>query len=170
MIPATMTARRMLTTDDGPVFTSERTLRALLAIRREKLLEPLYGPIHIARSVVARLPDAPDRLTVVNDAPDHPLPPRVEAAANTSDQATLRAALAHGASLVLLDGPAKEPTKLSFIKAEGAVSILVAAYRQGQLSAVRPMIKALRALGFEDVLPPPESLDALYEALDDLGS
>jgi predicted nucleic acid-binding protein len=168
MIPATMTARRMLTTDDGPVFTCERTLRALMAIRREKLLEPLYGPVHIARSVADNIDGVPDWLTIIDDAPDHPLPPRVEAAAGASDRATLKAALAHGASMVLLDGPAKESTKLSFVKAEGVVSILVAAYRQGRLSAVRPMIKALSALGFDDVLPPPESLDALYDALERL--
>ncbi len=146
---------------------SEKTLAALTAIRREKLLEQLYGQVFMARSVYEAVEQQPAWLEVIDDAPDHPLPARV-ASATASEAATLRAALAAGASLVLIYGPIKEKAKLSFIKCEGAVSILVAAYREGLLTAVKLMVKALTALGHEDVLPPPETLDALWTALDQL--
>ena len=61
---------------------------------------------------------------------------------------------------------AKERAKLSFFKCEGTVSILVHAHRMGHLSAVRPMVKALEKLGHGHVLPPPDQLDALWQALD----
>ncbi len=164
-------ARGMLTSTDGPVVTGQRTLRALIAIRKDKLLRTLYGRVVIARSVAESmaevLTEPRDWLVVVDDAPPIDLPPRVEFA-EASDQATLRLALSIPASLVLLDGPVKEKAKLSFIKAEGAVSILVQAHREGYLSAVRPMVKALEALGYSDVLPPPEALEALWTALDAL--
>lgn len=164
--------RQSLTAPDGPVVSSERTLRALVAIRREKLIPELYGSVTIARSNFEAmhdvLPDAPAWLRIDRDRPDQSLPPRV-VGADGSEAATLRLALAIPASLVLLDGPIKERAKLSFIKAEGVVSILVAAYRLGMLSAVRPMVKALEKLGHEEVLPSPEQLEALWRALDELG-
>ncbi len=159
----------MLTTPDGPVVTGVRTLRALTAIRRQNLLPTLYGTVAIADSNLEEtrsfLTETPDWLVRGSDHPDHPLPERL-AAETASDAATLRFGLGIGASLLLLDGPVKQRAKLSFIKAVGTVSILVSAYRMGHLSAVRPMVKALEKLGQEDVLPPPEQLEALWAALD----
>lgn len=166
-----MTQRQMLTRPGGPVVVSEKTLRALTAIRREKLMPLLFGRVAIARSVYELMQPAggnaggkADWLEVLDDRPAQVLPERI-AGASPSDAATLRLALALPASLVLLDGPIKERAKLSFIKAEGTVAILVDAYRQGHLSAVQPMVKALQALGHADVVPPPEVLDALWRAL-----
>ena len=163
--------RTPLTSPDGPVVAGQKTLRALVAIRRQKLLSHLYGRVVVCRSSFEAmsdiLPEAPDWLSIEQDRPDQVLPPRV-AGAGASDAATLRLALALPASLVLLDGPIKERAKLSFIKAEGTVSILVTAYRRGLLSAVPPMVKALQKLGHGDVLPPPEQLEALRVALDEL--
>jgi predicted nucleic acid-binding protein len=154
------------------VVTSEKSLRALVAIRRQKLLPELYGRVVMARSNFEALqdvlPDAPAWLVVERDRPEQELPPRV-AAAGVSEAATLRLALALPASLVLLEGPIKERAKLSFIKAEGVVAMLVAAYRQGLLSAVRPMVKALEKLGHGDVVPPSEQMEAMWKALDELG-
>ena len=115
----------------------------------------------------ALLPDTPSWLAVGEDHPTITLPERL-AATPPSEAATIRFALGSGASLVLLDGPVKERAKLSFIKSVGTVSILVSAYRQGHLSAVRPMITALEKLGHADVLPPPEQLEALWVALEDM--
>lgn len=161
--------RRALTSAGGPVVGGERTLRALIAIRRQKLLSQLYGRVAVGRfnfdALGDVLPEAPPWLSVMEDRPGQQLPPRV-AGADASDAATLRLALALPASLVLLDGPIKERAKLSFIKSEGTVSILVTAYRRGLLSAVQPMVKALEKLGHRDVLPPPEQLEALWQALD----
>jgi len=163
--------REMLTHPDGPVVGGERTLRALIAIRKDGLLTDLFGQVLVAKSVAVSLmdvlPQPPAWIQVADDRPDQPLPPRVEHAGR-SDAATLRLALSIPASNVLLDGPIKETAKLSFIKAEGTISILVQAHRMGRLSAVQPMVKALTALGFEDVLPPPEALDALWQALETL--
>jgi len=162
---------RMRTDPSGPVVVSERTLRALLAIRREKLIADLYGSAVIAESVLARmadvLPDPPTWLSAVPDAPDQALPERI-VRAEPSDAATLKLALSLPASLVLLDGPIKEKAKLSFMKAEGALPLLVHAYREGHLKAVRPMVKAWQALGFHDVLPEPDQLESLWQALDQL--
>lgn len=161
-------SRQTLTTEGGPVVVSEKTLRALLAIRREKLLPALFGMVTIARtnfeSMADVLASAPAWLIVREDDPGQPLPDRV-AMATASEAATLRLALGIGASLVLLDGPIKEKAKLSFIRSEGTVSLLVTAYREGHLSAVQPMVKALAALGHGDVLPRPEMLEALWKAL-----
>ena len=187
-----MPVGQALTRPDGPVVTSEKTLRALCAIRRHKLLPTLYGQIVIAQSNYDALRSALTEvescaggpvqvdeekgytpasgmpwLFVVADRPGQPLPARVDypKASSASEAATLRVALAIPASLVLLDGPIKERAKLSFIKAEGTLSILVSAFRQGHLSAVQPMVKALEKLGHADVLPPKEMLDALWTAL-----
>ncbi len=167
------TGRKTLTTDDGPAVVSEKSLRALVAIRREKLLPLLYGRVVAARSVREAMRDvladkALEWLEVADDRPEQALPARV-ANANPSDAATLRLALGIGASIVILEEPVKEKAKLSFIKAEGVVSMLVLAYRQGHLSAVRPMVVALEKLGHGAVLPPPERLEALWVALEKLG-
>jgi predicted nucleic acid-binding protein len=165
--------RRTLTAAQGPVVVSEKTLRALLAIRKDKLLPQLFGSVTIARSnfdsFADRFPNRqpPPWLRVEPDRPDQPLPPRV-AAANPSEAATLRLALALPASQVLIDGPIKERVKLSFIKAEGTLSLLVTAHRRGLLTAVQPMVKALQTLGYGDVLPEKPILDALWQALDRL--
>jgi predicted nucleic acid-binding protein len=167
-----MNQRRMLSSDNGPIFISEKSLRALLAIRRERLVEQVYGSVLMARSnwqaMADVLTEVPSWMTIVDDAPDQSLPLRVSIGIKPTHAATIRAALANDASLILIEGPIKEKVKLSYIKAEGVVSLLVAAYRQGLISAVRPMVKALVALGHEDVLPPPEALDALWVALDQL--
>lgn len=165
--------RQMLTTANGPIVVSEKTLRALLAIRRGKLLPQLYGKLCLCRSNAEDMSDVlagnslPPWLELIYDYPEQTLPVRV-ASATFSEAATLKAALAVGASLVLIDGPIKERAKLSFIKCEGTVSILVMAHRQGLLSAVKPMIKALEKLGHGDVLPPPEVIEALWTALEKL--
>ena len=190
-----MPVGQSLTRPDGPVVTSEKTLRALTAIRRHKLLPTLYGQVAIGlsnydavRGALAEVEPAAggpvvvdgDKgytvapgvpwLFVVADRPEQALPARVDfpQASTASEAATLRIALAIPASLVLLDGPIKERAKLSFIKAEGTLSILVNAFRQGHLSAVPPMVKALEKLGHADVLPPKEMLEALWKALEKL--
>ncbi len=185
-------SRQPLTHPDGPVVASEKTLRAMAAIRKLKLLPQLHTHILVAASVYELVraslgevePGAGGEviiagdgfrhapglpwLIVTNDRPTHPLPPRIDFPMNStaSEAATLRLALAVPASLVLLDGPIKERAKLSFIKSEGTLSMLVTAYRRGLLSAVPPMVKALEKLGHGDVLPPRESLEALWTALD----
>jgi predicted nucleic acid-binding protein len=160
-----------LTSPDGPVVVSTKTLCALIDIRRQKLLPQLFGPITMALSnfqeLTGKLPQPPDWLAVVADHPQQPLPERL-AHASDSQAATLRLAVAVRASNVLIDGPIKEAAKLSFIKSEGTVSILVRAYRAELLTSVRPMVKALEALGHGDVLPPPDLLEALWKALDNL--
>lgn len=163
-----MAQRQMLTTDNGPVFIGEKTLSAMQAIRREGLIEKIHGPVLMARSNYNAATNPPPWITPVDDVDDYALSMRVASAASPSEAITLKTALANGASLILIDGPVKEQVKLSFIKAEGVVPMLVTAYREGWLSAVRPMVKALIALGHEDVLPPPEALDALWTALDHL--
>jgi predicted nucleic acid-binding protein len=165
-------ARQTLTSPDGPVVSSTKTLAAMLAIRKEKLLPELFGRVAIARSnfdeLADVLTDPPTWLDVLADHLDQTLPARVQTA-TPSEAATLRLALALPASLVLIEGPIKERAKLSFIKCEGTLSILVQAHREGLLSAVRPMVKALETLGHADVLPPPEMLDALWRALEEMG-
>jgi len=184
--------REPLTRADGPVVVSEKTLRAMAAIRKLKLLPGLHGGVVVAFSIYERVRPALAEsepgsggavaiaagqnfaaapglpwLLVAADQPGQPLPARVDFPQNAteSEAATLRLALAIPASLVLLDGPIKERAKLSFIKSEGTVSMLVTAFRKGLLSAVQPMVKALEKLGHADVLPPRESLDALWVAL-----
>ena len=161
----------MLTAADGPVVISAKTLDALMSIRRENLLPYLYGRVTISKSNFVGLnnvlPNPPTWLAVTEDRPEQPLPGRV-ADAKPLDAATLRLALAADASLVLLDGAIKERAKLSFIKAEGTLSILVLGFRHDKVTAVRPMVKALEKLGHADVLPSPEQLDALWRALDAL--
>jgi predicted nucleic acid-binding protein len=160
---------QMLTSGDGPVVVSEVSLRALLAIRKDKLLAEMFGEVAINRACFEAmtdvLPAAPPWLVVMEDRPAQTIPERV-ASATASEAATLRLALAIPASLVVIDGPIKEKAKLSFIKCEGVVSLLVQAYRDGRLSAVQPMVKALDKLGHGHVLPPPHLLDALWKALD----
>lgn len=144
-------------------------MQALLAIRREKLLPSLYGSVVMAQSNFAaleeRVPEPLPWLHVEADRDDVDLPARIAGAAPL-EAATLRLALGIGASLVLLEEPIRQSAKLSAIKSYGAISILVQAHRIGLLSAVRPMVKALDKLGFSDVLPPPDQLDALWTALD----
>jgi predicted nucleic acid-binding protein len=154
----------------GTVVTSGKTLSALLAIRQADLLHELYGQVAISRSNYnaidsPRLEQTGDWLLVVEDRPDQEIPTRC-AGATPLEAATLQLAQSVSASIVLLEGETKERAKFARFKSEGAVSILVTAHRQGLLNAVRPMIKALIALGHEDVLPPLEMLEALYEALD----
>ena len=162
-----------LTRSGGPVVTSVKTLSALTDIRRDKLLPQLYGRVAIARTNLLEMSDRygstgrPAWLDVMDDRADIVLPQRCQYA-TPSEAATLRLAIGAGASLVLLDGPIKDKAKFSFIKSEGTVSILVMAYRGGLLSAVPPMVKALEKLGHADVLPPPDMLDALWQAIDQL--
>lgn len=170
----------MLTKAGGPVVIGSQTLDALAAIRREGLLPKLYGQVTISRSNVEAnraageggRPRWPEQgwpwLVVMDDHPGQQLPSRV-AHADPLDAATLRLALGIGASLVLLEGGAKDRAKLSSIKCEGTVSILVSAYRMGHLTAVKPMAKALEKLGYSHVLPGPEMLDAMWKALGELG-
>jgi predicted nucleic acid-binding protein len=159
------------TDPSGPVVISEKTLRALIAIRKEKLLPELFGRVAIARSNFEAMselfPSAapPAWLDVMEDRPEQVLPQRI-AMASPSEAATLRLALATPASLVLIDGPMKDRVKLTYIKAMSTVPILVMAYQHGKLSQVQPMVKALRSLGHAEVLPPPEQLDALWKALE----
>jgi predicted nucleic acid-binding protein len=158
-----------LTDPAGPVVITEKTFRALLAIRREKLLPELFGRVAIARSnfeaMEGVLPGVPEWLDVMEDRAEQPLPERI-AMASPADAAALRLALATPASMVLIDGPMKDRVKLAYIKAMGTVPILVMAYQHGKLTAVKPMVKALQALGHADVLPPAEQLEALWKALD----
>lgn len=160
-------ASGMLTHDDGPVVISEKSLRALLAIRRERLLAEQFGEVAMAQSVAAAmggvLPTTP-WLVVLPDHPEQTLPERVSTA-TPSERATLQLALALPASLVVIDGPIKEKAKLSYIKCEGVLGLLVQAYRTGRLSAVQPMVKALEKLGHGDVLPPEHVREALWRAL-----
>lgn len=167
----------MLTQAGGPVVISEKTLRALLDIRREKFLPLMYRRVVIARSSfnnfveVFDKPDAkPPWLDVEDDCPGQEIPSRITVMEerDESSETAIKLGLAIGASVILLEGPIKEKAKLSFIKSEGALSILVWAYRQGWLSAVKPMVKALKALGHDEVLPDEEKLQALWEALDKL--
>lgn len=160
-----------LTQPGGPVVISAPSLAALAAIRREKLLASMFGQVVIARSSAAGATGAtglaeptPPWLTVLDDRPDIELPPRCRDAPPPI-AAALQLAIALPASLVILDGPFKERAKLSFIKCEGVVSLLVEAYRRGLLTAVEPMLKALDKLGHGHVLPEPHLLDALRDAL-----
>lgn len=176
-----------LTSPEGPVVLSEKTLCALIAIRREGLIAELYGPVVMARSTwigAAKSADARRRRDATFDADSPPpwiklvdderfahveLPERCgRTVATPSELATLRVAVGWPASLVLLDGPIKEKAKLSFIKAEGVVSMLVMAFRLDKLSAAKPMVTALEKLGYGDVLPPEEALEALWAALEGL--
>jgi predicted nucleic acid-binding protein len=167
----------MLTTKGGPVVLSEKSLRALLAIRREGLLAQMYASLVMSRSNFEAvrdtphgnggppaMPEPPAWLRVVDDAPGQAVPDRVSHGSEL-ELASVRLTLAMSASLLIIDGPIKESIKLSSIKAEGVVSLLVQAYRLDLLTAVKPMVKALSALGHEDVLPPVESLAAMYKAL-----
>lgn len=170
--------RKMLTTEGGPVVIAAKTLCALTAIRRQLLLPTLYERVCMAQSVrlaAGELGGIPpwengpgpagwEWLIVGPDMPEVELPERV-AGASPADAATLKLALGIGASRVLIDGPIKERAKLSFIKCQGTLSILVDAYRLGKLTAVEPMVKALRSLGHGDVLPPPEALESMWRAL-----
>jgi len=165
-------ARGMLTREEGPVVIGPRSMAALMAIRRAKLLPRVYaGPFLMVRDAVGPLAEEagepPAWVRVHADPSETALPERL-AGIDPVEAATLRLALAEGASRVLLEEPVKERAKLSFIRAEGVVSFLVHAYRLGELTAVGPMMKALAALGHERVLPPPEQLEALAEALDNL--
>lgn len=187
--------RQTLTHPDGPVVVSEATFTALATIRKLNLIHDLYGNAVIARqNYEAIIPlletgesgeavpaidesELAERgftvcpalpwLFVAVDRPDQGLPERVAFPqhATESEAATLKLAIAVPASLVLIDGPIKEKAKLSFIKCEGTVSILVSAYREGYLSAVKPMVIALEKLGQGHVLPPPDMLEALWTAL-----
>lgn len=166
--------RATLTSPDGPVVVSEKTCRALIDIRRDKLLPEVFAPKPLvmvrtnADALADRFtPHPPDWLTILDD-PAHVVLPERCGTATPSEAATLRLAIALPASVVLIENPIKERAKLSFIKCEGTVSILVSAYRLGLLSAVKPMVKALRALGHEDVLPDDAMLEALWTALDKL--
>jgi predicted nucleic acid-binding protein len=168
----------MLTTEGGPVVIAAKTLCALTAIRRQALLPALYERVCMAKSVRAAAgelggtqpwesgpgPAGWEWLIVGPDMPEVVLPERVAGAA-PEDAATLRLALGLHASRVLIDGPIKERAKLSFIKCQGTLSVLVDAYRLGKLSAVEPMVKALKSLGHGDVLPPPEALESMWRAL-----
>jgi len=170
--------RQTYTSSGGPVVISEKSLRALIAIRRETLLPQMYPKLVISRlnfeavrqtphgnAGPAAMPEPPDWLTVMDDVPGQSVPDRVSFG-NELELASLRLTIAIPASLLLIEGMIKESAKLSFIKCEGVVSLLVQAYRRDLLSAVKPMVKALAALGHEDVLPPVESLTAMYKALD----
>ena len=173
--------RKMLTTEGGPVVIAAKTLCALTAIRKQSLLPTLYGQVCMAASVreaageiggLQPWKDGPgpagwEWLIVGPDMPEVVLPERV-AGASAVDAATLRLALGLGASRVLIDGPIKERAKLSFIKCQGTLSVLVDAYRLGKLTAVEPMVKALKSLGHGDVLPPPEALESMWRALSQL--
>ena len=161
-------AQGMLTSPGGPVVAGRRTMDALAAVRKETMLPRLFGSIRVARSSAGASPawmDAGyDWLIVEDDRPSQPLPERL-AYLDAGDAATLRLALGLPASLVLLENPVKDKARLNFIKAQGALAVLVQAYRQGYLSAVEPMVKAWRTLGYDDVLPEEAALEHLWRAL-----
>ncbi len=162
-----------MTIPGGPVITTGRVLEALMAIKQDKLLRPLFGPILITQSNADEVKNnlakpLPLGIEIVPDHNDVDLPERI---INTQvlNQYTFKACLALGCSRVLIDGPIKEKAKLSFFKCEGVVSILVTSYRAGRLKLVRPMIKALKALGYEDMLPPEDQIKMIYDALAHMG-
>lgn len=166
----------MLTRPGGPVVVSERSLLALAAIRRQHLLGEMFGEVALPRSswpvAAGALGDEPPAwLVVLDDRPDVVLPTRCDetAGATAAEAAALRLAVGLPASLVIIDGPVKEKAKLSFIKCEGVVGLLVQAYRTGRLTAVPPMVKALQKLGYTDVVPAPHLLEAMYQALEAMG-
>ena len=165
-------AEGALTTASGPAVVSLRSWQALAAIRRTELLAKVYGHVAVSEATAAAITAGdlalPDWLVVLADAPDQALPERL-AAVGGDDAATLRCAVRHGASRVLIEDPVKEKAKLSFIKCEGVLAFLVHAHREGRLSAVEPMIKALTALGHADVLPDEAQLEALRAALRSMG-
>src|SRR6185369_2352826 len=125
-------ARQMLTRPDGPTVIAAKTLRALLAIRREKLVPELYGQTVISQSnwnaVVASpeakfLPASPEGaakqppgwLFIGDDRPDQPLPERLANYELTGEDPTgiaeLKFALFFPASLGLLDGRIKKKAR-----------------------------------------------------------
>jgi len=158
--------------DSGPVVIGERSLASLLAIRHEWLLREMFGRVVICRTVADALSEiigeVPDWLQVCEDLPDGmvELPSRLESVRG-SDRKTLEIAVHHRARLVLLEGKGLlEKVKLSFIKSMGVIPLLIQAYQEGRIQRVKPLLTALDRKGHE--MPPPEQMEALLRALDEL--
>jgi predicted nucleic acid-binding protein len=156
-------------TDAAPVVVAAAPLRALASIRHERLLPEMFGRVAICRSVAEATadlwPTRPPWLDVHDDV-EVDLPPRL-VHVEGDDRATLQLSVHLNASLTIIDGkPLLEKVKLSFLKAMGTVPLLVQAYQEGRIRAVKPLLVALERKGHD--MPPPEQMAALLRALDSL--
>ena len=155
----------------GPVVVAASSLRALASIRHEHLLREVFGTVVVCRSTAEACaslwPGAwPDWIAVEDDRAAVELPPRM-AHVQGEDRATLQLAIALGASLTIIEGkPLLEKVKLSFLKAMGTIPLLVQAYQEGRVRAVKPLLTALERKGHE--MPPPAQMTALLQAIDTL--
>jgi len=156
-----------------PVVIGERSLRALLDIRHDWLLRDMFGTVLLSRSAADALDGEiaafPEWVRVHDDPPPNvvTLPERLISVGGT-DRETIRLALALNARLVILEGKGLlEKVKLSFLKAQGVVPLLVQAYQNGRIRRIKPLLTALERKGHE--MPPPEQMEALLRALDELG-
>lgn len=105
----------------------------------------------------------PDYVRIVPDV-QADLPPRLAHIEGT-DRASVQLAIAWEASLLLIDGKALlEKVKLSFIKSMGTIPLLIQAYQEGRIRAVKPLLVALEKKGH--TMPPPEQMEAIRRALD----
>lgn len=150
---------------------------ALLSIRHEWILPEVYqgSRIIVARSAADAAftegssgGSCPAWIDVRTDPdPDEELPERL-GQIHGSNRATIRVALKVQAMAVLLEGKRLiELTKLSFIPALSIVSVLIQAFRMDCIRSVKPLLRSLERKGFE--LPPPEQMQAIYKALEQLG-
>lgn len=154
---------------DQKVVIAENALRALASIRHLFLLEEMFTTVLTPAKPgleAEGLEEWPGFLVHRTAGPVE-MPPRLVHLRGPEREA-VALAIESGAALLILDGKAVlEKVKLSFIKAMGTIPLLVQAYQEGRIRAVKPLLVALERKGHE--MPPPEQMQALLSALDSLG-
>ncbi|MFG0330569.1 MAG: hypothetical protein ACF8PN_11795 [Phycisphaerales bacterium] len=152
------------------IVVSESSLRSLRRIRHDWVLRERFGRVLVATATAENLRDD------IEEWPDWierrtpgavELPPRL-VRVEGSDRDTLMLAIEEEATLTLIEGKALlEKVKLSYIKSMGIIPLLVEAWRDGEVRSIKPLLVALERAGHD--MPPPEQMDALRLAIDELG-
>jgi hypothetical protein len=134
----------------GPVVSDSSPLIALSRIGRLDLLQRLFGtvtiPPAVAREVFAAQ-DPPPWLHVV--APSTGAEGVASATLGAGELEAIRlAADLHCQRLLLDDLPARRLAARRALPVSGTVAVLLAAKRAGLVPAVKPLLDALRSVGF----------------------
>jgi len=153
------------------VVVGPRSLAMLVGIRHEHLLREMFARAVTADSAAAVLRkggvEVPDVVEVRPDPTEVEMPTRL-VRLEGAERAVVALAITLDSDLLVVEGkPLLEKVKLSYIKAMGAIPLLVQAFQEERIRRVRPLLVALERQGHE--MPPPEQHEALLRALEAMG-
>ena len=138
------------------MFSNTTPFIALSSIGKLELLPALFGKIHVAEAVIDECTAGGDivvsplrKLDWIVPVPNPTLPaPHVLIELDKGEKATLLAALAHQANLVLIDEKiARNMAEYLGLKVAGTLGVLLKARKAGLIASSRDAANAMRSQG-----------------------